>query len=208
MVIEPKSRVILWAESASIRPRGSMTKKRLAAIERDTKRHGERRDCSQTAIRRTLERAKKLSGKLSQLQIDTDKKKIYPKIISEVFGDLPITHTKTSSKLVRDVCNPLFPINHTEAHARDVMSRLRRESWLTSKKRRWLDVGLHVFIASRNLVRSRFNRDSFSAAEKLGWIQRRLRPTEVLGWRQTFGKRSIHPLARRAESIESVLGMS
>ena len=70
------------------------------------------------------------------------------------------------------------------------------------------DVSLHVFIAYRNLVRKRFNKDSFSEAEKLGWIRRRLRPTEVLGWRQVFGKRSIHPLARNSESIESVLAKS
>ena len=208
MVIETKSRVILWAESAPIRPRGSMSKKRLAAIEKDRRRHGERRDASRTAIRRTLARAKKVSTERTHLHIDTDKKKIYPQIISEVFGDLPITHVRTSSKLARDVCNPLFPINQTEALARDLTSRLRRESWLTSKRRRWLDVSLHVFIAYRNLVRKRFNKDSFSAAEKLGWIRRRLRPTEVLGWRQVFGKRSIHPLARKSESIESVLAKS
>ena len=180
VVIESESRVILWAESAPIRPRGSMSKKRLAAIEKTVKRHGERRDFSRAAIRRTLARAQKLSGDLTRIQIDTDKKKVYPEIISEVFGDLPTAHVQTSSKLVRDVCNPLFPINHTEASARDLTSRLRRESWLVSKRRRWLDVSLHVFIAYRNLVRRRFNRDSFSAAEKLGWMQRRLRPTDCL----------------------------
>ena len=42
---------------------------------------------------------------------------------------------------------------------RDLMGRLRRESWLVSKKRRYLDLGLQVHMAYRNLVRKRFNHD-------------------------------------------------
>ena len=33
---------------------------------------------------------------------------------------------------------PLFPINHTEAILRDHTGRLRRQSWLASKLRRYL----------------------------------------------------------------------
>jgi hypothetical protein len=57
-----------------------------------------------------------------------------------------------------------------------------------SKKRRWLDVALHVFMAYRNLVRRRFNRDPRSCAEHLGFAPRRLTPGEVLSWRQDGGK--------------------
>ena len=98
--------------------------------------------------------------------------------------------------------NPLFPINHTEAMARDLMGRLRRESWLVSKKRRWLDVALHVFIAYRNYVRRRVNHEPESPAEKLGFLPRRLSRGELLSWRQDGGRLSIHPLSRRQESIE------
>ena len=87
---------------------------------------------------------------------------------------------------------------------RDLTGRLRRESWLVSKKQRWFDVSIHIFIAYRNLVRRRFNRDKFSAGQLAGWISRRLRLEELLSWRQCFGRRSIHPLARKEQSIESI----
>jgi len=77
-----------------------------------------------------------------------------------------------------------------QALARDLMGRLRRRSWLVSKKRRYLDLGLQLFAAYRNLVRRRFNRDDFSPAQFLGFTSRRLRVGELLGWRQDWGERS------------------
>jgi hypothetical protein len=44
-------------------------------------------------------------------------------------------------------------------------------------------------------VRRRFNYDEFSPAQELGFAPRRLTETEVLGWRQDWGKRSPAPLA-------------
>jgi hypothetical protein len=111
---------------------------------------------------------------------------------------LLLVHRCTSSKLARTSANPLFPINHTEAMARDLTGRLRRESWLVSKKRRYLDLGLQVFLAYRNYVRRRFNFDEFSPAERLGFAPRRLTETEVLSWRQDWAERSIHPLSLAA----------
>jgi len=89
--------------------------------------------------------------------------------------------------------NPLFPINHTEAMARDLMGRLRRDSWLVSKKRRYLDLGLALFAAYRNYVRARFNGEDESPAQRLGFVNRRLRVGEVLSWRQDWGRGSIRP---------------
>ena len=103
----------------------------------------------------------------------------------------------------RGLANPLFPINHTEAMSRDLLGRLRRESWLVSKKRRYLDLGLHLFMAYRNLVRRRFNFDQESPAELLGFLPRRITEVEALSWRQELGRKSIHPLAKQAESIEA-----
>ena len=107
----------------------------------------------------------------------------------------------TNSKLARTTWNPLFPINHTEAIMRDLMGRLRRESWLVSKRRRYLDLALHVFAAYRNYVRRRFNEDQASPAQKLGFVPRRMKPGELLSWRQELGRESIHPLAQNQESI-------
>jgi hypothetical protein len=95
--------------------------------------------------------------------------------------------------------NPLFPINHTEAMARDLMGRLRKMSWLVSKKGWCLDLALQVFMAYRNYVRRRFNRDRASPAQMLGFVRRRMGWHELVSWRQDWGPElSIHPLAGKA----------
>ena len=50
--------------------------------------------------------------------------------------------------------------------------------------------------------RRRFNRDTESPAELLGYVDRRMEPTELLSWRQDWGRGSIHPLSRYSTSIE------
>ena len=136
----------------------------------------------------------------------TDEKSTYPKTAREVFGEDRLVHHRTNSTLERDTRNPLFPINHTEAVARDLMGRLRRDSWLVSKKRRYLDLALALWMAWRNYVRKRFNTDEESPAQLLGFVPRRMTETEMLSWRQDWGRRSIHPLARGGETVASGMG--
>ena len=80
------------------------------------------------------------------------------------------------------------------------MGRLRRESWLVIKKAWCLDLHLQLFMAYRNYVRRRFNRDPESPAQLLGYVVRRMRSAELLSWRQDWGERSIHPLAGHGKS--------
>ena len=201
-LIEKRSRFLVWAESATIPPRHERTRQgRSRGVEES--RHGPRRDGSREACRRTLRRAAALSTSLDPLVIETDCKPSYPRLVKEAFGkERVIVHGRTKSTRVRDVSNPLFAINQTEAIARDLLGRLRRESWLGSKKRRYLDLGLSLFGAWRNLVRRRFNKDELSPAAVLGFVPRRMSEEELCSWRQDWGKRSIHPLARDSESIE------
>ena len=201
VLIEKETRFIVWAESAKIRPRGKMTPARLRAVEEDEKRFGKRLDWSLYALRRTLGRARDLAKRLERVFLETDKKTVYERLAKAAFGKDRLCHSQTSSRLPRTIANPLFAINHTEAMARDLMGRLRRESWLVSKKRRFLDLGLQIFIAYRNYVRRRFNYDHRSPAQMLGFAPRRLREPELLSWRQDWGERSIHPLARGSESV-------
>jgi transposase-like protein len=201
VLIERDSRYLVWAESAPIRPRGKMSAARLASIAAEDA-IAPRKDLSRRSIRRALKRGADLLSGLATVRFESDEKPVYPSLAKEAFGASRLEHVTTNSKLPRTSWNPLFPINSTEALARDLMGRLRRESWLVSKCRRYLDVALHVFIAYRNLVRRRFNRDAFSPAQLLGFAPRRLTPGEVLSWRQEEGRRSIHPLARGNESIE------
>jgi hypothetical protein len=210
VLIERDSRFLVWTESAPIRPRGKMSPARARAVLDDEKRLGKRRDRSRWSLSRTLARAAALVREHERVELETDKKTIYVKLAEEAFGKERLVHRTTSSKLPRDVKNPLFPINQTEALCRDLTGRMRRESWLVSKQRRYLDLALQIFAAYRNYVRLRFNHDWFSPAQRLGFVQRTLTPNEILSWRQDWGARSIHPLSRFGEVLAapSLMGES
>ena len=199
VLIERGSRFLIWAESAPLRPHGRMSQARRKAMEDDQRRFGPRRDGSRRAALRTLERGRALTAHLQFVTLQTDEKATYPRLFDQVFGIHRVLHRTTSGELARGCWNPLFAINHTEAMLRDLAGRLRRESWLVSKRRRYLDLGLQLHMAYRNYVRRRFNKDRQSAAEVLGFLPRRLAPGELLSWRQDWGPRwSIHPLQRSA----------
>jgi transposase-like protein len=201
MLIESATRYIVWAESAPIRPRGKMTPRRKKALKESEERHGVRRDLSRRALARTLARGADLVGPARQVLLESDEKSSYPRLAREAFGRGRLVHRRTSSRLVRETFNPLFAINHEEAIARDLIGRLRRDSWLVSKERRYLDLALQLHTAFRNLVRRRFNRDQESPAQLVGFAPRRLSARELLSWRQEWGSRSVHPLSRSGASV-------
>ncbi|MCA8942838.1 MAG: hypothetical protein KDB80_09795, partial [Planctomycetes bacterium] len=82
---------------------------------------------------------------------------------------------------------------HAEAMARDLNGRLRRESWLVSKKFDRLNLQLEIYMAHKNYVRPRFNVDRKTPAQFLGLWDRRVSPTELLAWRQDLGPATLHP---------------
>ncbi|MFT4538993.1 MAG: hypothetical protein ACI835_001431, partial [Planctomycetota bacterium] len=197
------SRYIIWAESAPIRPRGKMTEKRLQAIAKSEERHGHRFDQSRASLVRTLRYGAAIAKRADKIVLLTDEKSSYGDLATKAFGKRRLEHRKTNSKLARDTRNPLFAINHEEAMMRDLMARLRRESWLVSKDRCYLDLALQLHMAHRNLVRRRFNRDEASAAQFAGLMPSRLSASEVLAWRQEWGRRSVHPMSSNGQTIEA-----
>ncbi|MFT7485957.1 MAG: transposase-like protein [Candidatus Paceibacteria bacterium] len=203
VLIEKTTRYYIWAESATIRPKGRMTEKRLRTMTIREMKHGRRVDRSRRGIRRTLERGRDMLRERATIRLYTDEKTTYPGLARLAFGSSRLVHLRTNSKQPRTTSNPLFAINHEDARMRDVVGRLRRRSWLVSKKRRYLDLALHLHMAHRNLVRSRFNTDQASPAQMLGFVHRRMTRTEVLSWRQCWGKRSLHPLSGGRESVAS-----
>ena len=196
ILVEGNSLFLVWAESETIRPSGRMSKARIAAIDEDERRFGRRKNRSARAIHRTLRRGAELMPEGCVFRVDTDEKTVYPGHLEKALGADRIEHHQTNSLVPRKTWNPLFPVNSEEARARDTMGRLRRESWLVSKSRRWLDIALHIHIAYRNFVRRRSLADEHSPASMLGFVERRLRPAELLSWRQIWGERSPSPLGR------------
>ena len=203
VVIEQESMLIVAAESASIRPSGSMSEKRRRAIARREKAEGRRRNNSRGCLKRVLRRTSKFCKKLDHVVLDTDEKTTYPNLARWAFGR-KLRHRQFSSTLPRDTSNPLFPINHTNAMARDLNGRLRRRSWLASKRSPFLDLQLNVFMAYRNFVRPRYNGEAETPAQLLRFVSKRMSPTNVLSWRQDWGWFSIHPLSIRVSSIRDV----
>ena len=201
-LIERSSRLILDMSSAPIRPSGQMSAARRAAIHEDEKRHGKRPSRSMPAVRRVLRVAGRVCEGHRAVVLQTDQKSTYPNLARSVLGRA-LVHERTSSRVVRDVRNPLFPINHTEAMARDLIGRLRRRSWLVSKKRWCLNLHMHIYMCYRNLCRPRFNGERATPAQLVGWVQQRLRPNQILSWCQEFGSRSGHPLSMNAEPVGS-----
>lgn len=201
LLIERKHRFVIWSEAAPIRPRGRMSKARRAALLEDEARYGIRRDSSRRSTARTLQRGADLCGRLELVKLFTDEKSTYPKAARAAFGASRLMHHRTNSKLARKTWNPLFAINNTEAMLRDLTARTRRESWLVSKRRRYLDLSLQLWMAYRNYVRKRFNYDQESPAQMLGFVPRRLSCEALLTWRQDWGRNSIHPLARDSASV-------
>ena len=205
VLIERESWFLVDVDTAPIRrlaPEGTARRRRQ---EREEQENGKRPDQSLVCVRRLLERfAKRLPEGRAILQ--TDQKSSYATLARELFGDR-LEHETTSSKRHRGVHNPLFPINTTLAMSRDNLGRLRRKSWLVSKKRQYLRAHAGLFVAYRNYIRHRFNRDKEqrSPAQVLGLASRRFEAPEVLAWRQDWRQNSIHPTSHSGQSTVAAI---
>lgn len=204
ILIEARSLFVIAARSAPIRPSGKKSPKRAAAIARDEKRCGRRFDESKACVSRVLASGARCCKELALVVLRTDQKELYVPLAKQAFGERRLVHLRSSSKLPRTPANPIFRINFTAALARDLNGRLRRRSWLASKKRSFLDLQLGLFMTYRNYIRRRVNRRPGTAAMKLGLMERALTPDEALGWRQDWGERSIHPTSDGRRSIGEV----
>ncbi|MEM8713509.1 MAG: hypothetical protein AAGG01_21400, partial [Planctomycetota bacterium] len=181
VAIESHTRFLIAASAAPIRPRGKMTAARKAAIEAEDQRFGPRKDRSRLSCRWAFRAARRLRPKCTSVVLRSDEKSSYPGLLRRAFRGVSIAHLRTKSVAPRNEANPLFPINHTEALLRDLVGRLRRESWLVSKQRTFLNLHLSLYAAWRNWVRPRFNHEEHTPAQYAGFARRRLRPSELVG---------------------------
>jgi transposase-like protein len=200
-VIEPESRFFISSRVASILPSGRMTERRLRQIERDEARLGRRVDESAAACRDAFAAAAALFPTAAVVRVDTDERPAYPGHLRAAFRGRRVLHRRTPGSAPRGHGTPLFPINQTEAILRDHLGRLRRESWLVSKERRWLQLFVDLHRAVRNWSRRRFNFDEKTPAELIGFAPRRLRWRELFRWRQDWGQRSPDPFGRGKRTL-------
>ena len=198
ILIHSDSMLLIGSAAGRIPASGRMTPKRREAIEREELRSGgPRPDESSEVCREVFDRAAERTAEDARVTLRSDFKTTYPKLAKDAFGARLVAHEQTHSKEIRDALNPLHRINLMLAKARDQLGRLRRRSWLVSKKRVQLALHMELFAAYRNWNRPRFNGEEESPGELVGFIPRRLVQGEVLGWRQDFGReRSIKPWDR------------
>jgi len=199
VLIEKETWFVVGTAVGSIRRLAPLGTARRVRQDIEEAKRGVRPDQSAECVRSVLETlARKSTDGFVLLR--SDEKSSYGTIAKAIFG-ARLQHETTSGNLVRNTCNPLFPINTTLAMTRDNCGRLRRRSWLVTKAAQWLANHMSIFIVYRNYVRRRFNSDkeAETPAQILRLLPRNLEVDEVLRWRQDWGERSIHPLSFRAD---------
>ena len=157
VLIEREHWFVVTTEVGSSRRLAAKGTERRAWQDREELLNGPRPDQSRECVLTVMQDLdRRIAG--SDLVLETDQKSSYATIANEVFGKR-VVHMTTSSRQARTTCNPLFPINTTLAMTRDNLGRLRRQSWLVTKKGEFLRGHMNLFLAYRNYVRKRFNRD-------------------------------------------------
>ena len=195
VLIERKSLAVLAVGVGPIRRVPRRGSRRQRWLSRHELNHGRRSDRSRACVRRVLGRLRRLWGQRRGL-LQTDQKALYGALLRRMWPETPaMAHETTPSRLPRTVCNPLFPINLTDTMLRDNNGRLRRRSWLVSKKAKHLRDQLELYVAYRNWHRQRTNDDprDVTPGVVLGLATRRFGFGELLAWRQDWRERSIHP---------------
>ncbi len=175
---------VVGIETDTLPARGHLRRRdRERKIELERER-GRRRNHSNRAVDRVLETwAKAHSEHLTPFLI-TDRKSTYPRRYMKAFPDRRRHHLRVDSSAARTRKNPLFPVNHTLAMARDQVSRLVRRSWGASKCRRRLRDHLWIWVAWRNYVRRLTNRTpGLTPGMAVGAARRMAAVNELLRWR-------------------------
>jgi transposase-like protein len=193
VLIERGSKFVLAVDVAPIRRMAQRGSWRRRWLERHEAEVGRRQDRGRDSVRRVFGRFARLLDDRPATLI-TDEKALYGAMCRRRFGE-QVEHHTVPSRLPRTTYNPLFAINLTDAMLRDNNGRLRRRSWLVSKRGRFLRLQLELFAVYRNWHRKRHNDDDddFTPAVASRLFTRRLRLPELLAWRQDWRRRSIHP---------------
>jgi transposase-like protein len=194
ILVEQESMFVVAHAAAPIRRLAARGSSRRRWQDQDEKDNGRRKDKSRQIVFAVLDRLLQLCPE-GPLTLVTDEKTSYPPIVRQLFGGRA-GHEQYSSRRRRNTRNPLFRINLTLAMQRDNNGRLRRRSWLVTKKACFLDLQMYVFAAYRNFHRKRFNTDpeGLTPAVILGFLPRVLAIHELLAWRQDWAMLSPHPM--------------
>jgi hypothetical protein len=182
-LIARKSYFIVDLEAAALPCRGGLSPFYLKKKQEQELKFGKRTSGSRAAVTACFETLARVHPPEVPLCVQTDRKTDYAPILRRVFGSR-ISHERHDSRLRRDYQNPLFPINHTLAMARDGISRLVRRTWAASKLRERLRLHAWIWAAWRNYVRPITNEaPRMTAAMAAGVASRRWSIPKLCAWR-------------------------
>ena len=185
-IIDVESMFILEQENGMMGPRGNLSKRSMKLVERHERESGKRQNESRRVVADVFERAKNRLAPESTVDLTTDEKTTYAPLARAKFGDQLRNHVQVSSKAPRSPGSALHPINLTQAMWRDGLGRLRRRSWLASKRRSWLEKHAWIYVAFRNYVRPRFNGDESTPGMVIGVQKKMWRFEDLLGWNRAM----------------------
>ena len=147
LAVEEGTRKILAIEAAQMPAKGH-----LAEVSR--RRYGYRADHRPAALRRALGT---ISNFKSLALIKSDESPRYPKYLKECLPKIPHAAFKGrrgcvvgQGELKRGGFDPLFSLNHTCARIRDLIKRLSRRTWCTTKLVERLQMLLDIFMCHFN----------------------------------------------------------
>ena len=183
VAVHRKSLFVLDAAVAPLPARPSARSRRQAALGRSGQSWLERRRSgSREAVRAVFGRIAELLDPNGSVLVTTDRKPMYARVLSEIFG-ARLRHETVSGREPRTVENRLFPINHCLAMMRDGLSRLVRQNWAHAKLAERLERHLWIWICYRNYVRWRTNKTpDETAAMWLGVEDKRWLVPDLLRW--------------------------
>lgn len=183
LLIARRSYFILDLGTAALPCRGRLSPAYRRKREQRELEIGVRKSGSREAVTACFETLARVYPPELPIRIQTDRKTDYAAILRQVFGSR-VSHERHDSRRRRDYENPLFPINHTLAMARDGISRLVRRTWAASKLRERLRLHAWIWAAWRNYVRSITNEaPRVTAAMAAGVATRRWSIPKLCAWR-------------------------
>jgi YD repeat-containing protein len=182
VLVETSSAFIVSVATGALPARGSLrpAEKRMK-LELE-KARGVRRSESKQAVAKVLEQLETALPANGPVDVSSDSKATYPKLLAQRFG-ARVRHVRMPSNRKTAVFDPLFPVNHTLAMARDALSRLVRQTWAASKRRSWLERHLWIWVAWRNYCRTRTNAVEETPAMALKLCQSRFSVQSLTAWR-------------------------
>jgi len=184
VLIEGKSFFVVHLAVGTLPARGGLRPRDRERKEALEKAEGKRRSESRAVVTECF----RVLGRHLQpevfVDVQTDKKLSYRKILRQAVGKQLAGHQRVSSREPRTPANLLFPINLTLAMLRDGVSRLVRRNWAASKRRARLLDHLWVWVLYRNYIRPRTVRGGErTPAVTLGVCNRDWQPAELLRWK-------------------------